>query len=177
MELNTTAAQRLERWARDQQVCLIPSLTRVSCIPSQVGGLPVVCRWWAEGGAAAAEQHHRDVQPEDFRQDPHSQQDGSPHARRPPHRCPHAGLQLGQPGRPLRLWGHSQSLEQVKSLTALVTNVTKPIESWEVVSQDLLRSPPVTGQRCRWFAPWPVNTPSAPSSCLETDRSSWELRY
>lgn len=77
--------------------------------------MPVVFWWRPEGGAAAAEQHHRDLQPEDHRQGAHQQQDGSPDARRPSHRRADAGLQLGQPGHPVRLWRHHQSVEQVST--------------------------------------------------------------
>lgn len=49
-----------------------------------------------------------------------------------------------------------------------------------LLSGGLTRCPPphskLTGRLCKWFARWPVNMPSAPSLCLETDRSFWERR-
>lgn len=89
---------------------LAEKLTAHPPVP-KVGGAPVMCRRRAEGGAAAAEQHGGDLQ----RQGVRRQQDGSPDAGRPPHRRAHAGLQLGQPGRPVGLWGHGQDLEQVRA--------------------------------------------------------------
>lgn len=84
------------------------------CPPPQMGGVPVVSWRRAEGGAAAAEQHHRDLQPEGRQHGAHQQQDGALDAGRPSDGRADAGLQLGQPGRPVRLRRHRQSLEQVR---------------------------------------------------------------